>query len=177
MQKRIKKPLYDKKMIWIQVGIGLAIILIHLSVYAFSILENSRVANATQQITQLMSNFVPGAIGYEGRNKPYQIPYLQMLTSLIFTAPLVFLAIKKVAQYDVNLIDGPDGVFNLKVVWTFMLATGVVILLTPPLGIGGMPDKSYYGVLAPFKYAITAFVIGYSARVLITSKQDKARNA
>ncbi|WP_157572051.1 hypothetical protein [Hydrogenophaga taeniospiralis] len=176
-KQMIKKTPYDRKILWGGGLFSVVIFFIHLSVYFLSISEVESAQSFVRGISEFMSRVVPGAWFYEVQNRAFHVPYSQLLVSIFFTIPSVFLAAKSMALYDVNqagILKKVDGIFNLKVNISILLLVGLIVLFLPPTGFIGGAYKTYFGIFAPFRYALAALIVGYAVRVLFTQVEGRA---
>ncbi|MDR7151777.1 hypothetical protein J2W49_003753 [Hydrogenophaga palleronii] len=167
---RASETPYSDKYIWKLFAIAALLLILHFTVYEITISENSSAKSLAGEVLTAISPIIAGSGNYRPSNLPYEVPYLQLTLSLVVTLPLALILLKSTAKEDLQRalnhmkerknLTIEHAVFDIQLFTAIGILMMLLMLLIPPSSTYIGPAKSsFFGIIAPIKYASCSFVI------------------
>ncbi|PKO60445.1 MAG: hypothetical protein CVU23_13430 [Betaproteobacteria bacterium HGW-Betaproteobacteria-17] len=173
-------PPYDDKYIWRIFAIATLLLVLHFVVYEITISDDVTAKSLVANVLDFSKLFIPGAGGYEFPRLPYEIPYMQVTLAFVVTFPLALILLMPTAKeyLDRELkskkkkkkLTLEHAVFDVQLFSAIGILVVLLVLLIPPSSVYiGTAKSSFFGILAPIKYALCSYAMANFVLMFVLS--------
>lgn len=177
---------YSDKYIWKLFAIAALLLSLHFLVYEITISEEANAKSLVAKLLNSVSSLIPSSENRTFSHLPYEIPRLQLALSLFVTLPLALILLAPMAKMDLyralqlkkkkKRLSLEHALFDVQLFTVIGILMMLLLLLIPPSSIYiGAAKNSFFGVLAPIKYASCSYVIANLILILFQSFRVKWR--
>lgn len=163
-------PPYDDRYIWRMFAIATLLLVLHFSVYELTISDEASAKGFVAKILDAARPFIPGAGGFRSPRLPYEIPHMQLVLAVVVTLPLALILSMQTAKGDLDRElksrckkkkqTMEHAVFDVQLFSVIGMLMVLLVLLIPPSSMYiGTANSSFFGILAPIKYAACSYLL------------------